>query len=155
MTSSVVIEGGDDILRKLRSVGAEMERAQEVILRAAGDVIARTAADNVRDVSATVADNIDVQKLPEQGVVIGVGPKKTAWYAHMIERGTPPHRIEATSGKRLRFQKGETVYYRRSVMHPGTKKHPFLNPAAEAKKDDASRAAADKAEDVLRRAASK
>lgn len=155
MTNNVVIEGADDIMRKLRSVGVEMERAQEIILRAAGDVIARTAADNVRDASATVADNIDVQKLPEQGVVIGVGPTKKAWFAHMIERGTRPHRIEATGSKRLRIQRSETVYYRRSVMHPGAKARPFLNPAAEAKRDDASRAAADKAEDVLRRAASK
>lgn len=151
MNNQVVIEGGDEIVRKLQKLGDEMERAQEIILRAAGDVIGRAAADNVRDASATVADNIDVQRIPASGVVVAVGPTKKAWFAHLIEGGARPHEIMA-GGKRLRFQWGTATIYRRRVMHPGIGDRPFLKPAAEQKGDDAARAAADKAEDVIRRA---
>jgi len=46
-------------------------------------------------------------------------------HAIFIEKGTAPHTIRARNAQFLRFEIGGTVYFRRSVRHPGTKARPF------------------------------
>ncbi len=75
-----VVTGGADIVRKLRALGVNMERAQEVVLRAGAEVVRQAAADNVRSASSSVASDITVQRVGDEGgaVVIGIAPTRKA-----------------------------------------------------------------------------
>lgn len=53
-----------------------------------------------------------------------------AWYAHLVEYGTRPHKIlPKTQGGAMQFGGIQT----RSVDHPGTRARPFMRPAVDAK----------------------
>jgi len=47
-------------------------------------------------------------------------------YSYFVHEGTAPHIIRARQGKALRFEIDGTVFYRRSVNHPGTEAQPFM-----------------------------
>ena len=52
--------------------------------------------------------------------------------AARLNAGTKPHTITAVNAQYLRFQIGSTVFFRRSVNHPGTAPDPFLDAADDA-----------------------
>ena len=56
----------------------------------------------------------------------GFTQRRPARYAHLIEKGTRPHRIKATNARVL--SDGATVFGR-AVKHPGTKAQSFLGKA--------------------------
>lgn len=150
----VKIEGVDAVRKRLRELGIDTKRSQELILRAGAEVIKKRAADNVRSVSVDIAESIQVE---EQGAkndmaVVGVGPLKSRWYAQYVERGTKPHVVRAKAGKRLKFV-GEdgTFIYPRQVQHPGIKPRPFMKPAADENDAEVLGAMADKAETIVLR----
>ena len=145
------VTGGDEIVRKLRALGVNMERAQEVVLRAGAEVVRQAAADNVRSVSSSVASDITIQRVGDEGgaVVIGIAPTRKTWYAVFLERGTRPHTVKARSGKALRFIGPSGDVYRRSIQHPGTKARPFMRPAADENHERIVNAVGDKARTIL------
>ena len=145
------VTGGDEIVRKLRALGVNMERAQEVVLRAGAEVVRQAAADNVRSASSSVASDITVQRVGDEGgaMVVGVAPTRKTWYAVFLERGTRPHTVKARSGKALRFIGPSGDVYRRSIQHPGTKARPFMRPAADENHERIVNAVGDKARTIL------
>ena len=146
-----VVTGGADIVRKLKELGVNMERAQEIVLRAGAEVVRQAAADNVRSVSSSVASDITIQRVGDEGgaVVIGIAPTRKTWYAVFLERGTRPHTVKARSGKALRFIGPSGDVYRRSIQHPGTKARPFMRPAADENHERIVNAVGDKARTIL------
>jgi hypothetical protein len=52
--------------------------------------------------------------------------------AHIVEFGTAAHRI-ATKTKRILADAAFGLFFGRVVNHPGSREHPFLRPAADAK----------------------
>lgn len=146
-----VVTGGADIVRKLKELGVNMERAQEIVLRAGAEVVRQAAADNVRSASSSVASDITVQRVGDEGgaVVIGIAPTRKAWYAVFLERGTRGHAVTATSAKALRFVGTSGVVYRRSIWTKGTKARPFMRPAADENHERIVAAVGDKARTIL------
>lgn len=139
MPSSVVrVEGAKEIVAKLQKLGVNLERAQEIILRAGAEVVREAAADNVRGDSAKIAESIHIETLSKSPgkVEVGVAPDKKRWYATFIERGTRPHQVKA-SKRALQFMGNDGGWvYRKSIMHPGTKARPFMQPAADEHHDE-------------------
>lgn len=152
MSTQVVIEGAEDVVKALKKLGLDTARSQEIILKAGAEVVKRRAADNVRGASVKVADGIKIAELPRQNqaVSVGVGPTDKQWWAVFIERGVRPHKITASSAKALRFvgTTGEFIY-RRGVQHPGVKARPFMAPAADQSHGEIVDAMAAKAETII------
>ena len=59
---------------------------------------------------------------------------KEAWYAWLVEYGTARHWIKPKN-KRSLFLAG---LERKAVDHPGAKRKPFMRPAMDAKRDEAT-----------------
>lgn len=86
-------------------------------------------------------DSIHVSMRTRRGVVtatIKAGSKK-AYYAHMVEFGTALHFIKPKNRKSL-FVAG---LFKEVIDHPGAKRHPFMRPAIDGKKDEALQAIVD------------
>lgn len=62
--------------------------------------------------------------LTDESGLVGVGQE--APYAVFVNDGTAPHQIVATRAKALRFQLGDKILFRKSVMHPGIKPRQFM-----------------------------
>jgi HK97 gp10 family phage protein len=150
-TAQVTVTGGDDIVRKLRSLGVNMDRAQELVLRAGAEVVRTAAADNVRSASSSVASDIKIERIRDEGggVVVGIAPTRKTWYAVMLERGTRPHTIAMPSGKAMKFVGSSGDAFRRTVHHPGTKAQPFMRPAADENHERIVDAVGDSARTIL------
>lgn len=58
----------------------------------------------------------------------------TAAHAAYVEFNTRPHIIRAKRAKYLRFKKGGSIHFRKSVKHPGTTAQPFMRPALDAER---------------------
>lgn len=71
-------------------------------------------------------------------------------HAAAIEQGARPHVITARHARALRFQRGGTVVFRRSVNHPGNKPYKFLANAVERELEDVAELCFDGALDALR-----
>lgn len=56
-----------------------------------------------------------------------------AWYSHMVEYGTTPHELKPKRKGAMSFftDDGTPVIRAGTIQHPGTKKQPFLRPAAD------------------------
>ncbi len=130
---TVRVEGAREIVDKLQKLGVNLERAQELILTAGAEVVRDAAADTVRGDSTKIADSIHIETLSRTPgkVEVGVAPDKKRWYAIYLERGTRPHQVKA-KGKALKFAGNDGGWaFRKSIMHPGIKPRPFMQPAAD------------------------
>lgn len=149
--ATFVVTGGDDIVRKLRAMGVNMERAQEIVLRAGAEVVRAAAADNVRSASSSVASDVTVARVRDENgaVVIGIAPTRKTWYSVFLERGTRPHPVTMPQGKALRFVGSSGEAYRRTIQHTGTRARPFMRPAADENHERIVDAVGDKARTIL------
>lgn len=56
-------------------------------------------------------------------------------YAEDVEYGTRPHTIVPKKANALHWKSGGTDYFAKKVNHPGTKAHPFFEPAIKKNED--------------------
>lgn len=119
----VVIEGGDELIRELKRIGADVDAVLFVAIEAAGKVVQEAANPNAPSPHVELSR----PKKVRGGVEISVGPDKEHWYHRFFETGAAAHPIKARDKKALLFTDRET--YRRVVQHPGMPAQPFLRPA--------------------------
>lgn len=131
----VNVRGLADIERALQQLPDKLTRN---VLRGALSAAARQIAEEARAtaprVTGELADSIRVSSRivrgqPQASVKVGgrVRGKWTAFYAHMVERGTKAHEIRPKGAKSLFFA-GITA---RLVNHPGARARRFLQQAAD------------------------
>lgn len=94
-------------------------------------------------------------------VPVGRGGRKVravpAYYAHLVEGGTKPHRLSkgAKVARRGKAASGQDA----GALHPGAKPQPFLGPAFDATKDrakeEAQRVLAGEVDKIVQKAAAK
>ena len=87
----------------------------------------QVAATGIASKSGALVRSIHIE--PAQGYLARI--VADAPHARFYEYGTRPHRIEAKNGKALYFQVNGKGVFARSVNHPGTKPHPFMQKAAD------------------------
>ena len=132
--SSTHIKGLAELQRALDTLPAKIEaNVMRAAMRAGAKVIAKEAAANVNSVSGALAASVRFGARPnaKEGKLLGYvraggkakKGKAAAFYAHMVEFGTAAHVIKARSPNRM-LALGVA-----KVMHPGSKKRPFMRPA--------------------------
>ena len=141
-TVRVRIDGVDELVRELQRRGVRVEAALETAVAAGGEVI-RDAANRLAP-EPMIAMETRARRGRAQAVV---GPPDDRWYWRFIEFGAGPHRIRGDP--RLAYA-GELADPLRphEVSHPGMAARPFLRPAADERRDEAT----DEVAAVLRKA---
>lgn len=125
--SDVRINGLAELQQALQQLPAKMERnVLRGALRAGGNVLRDEAKSLVPVDTGALRDTIRVSTRARGGqvtarVLAGSRKKGEAFYAHLVEFGTAPHKIAGpvTIG-------GNVVS---NIEHPGTRAQPFLRPA--------------------------
>jgi HK97 gp10 family phage protein len=154
MADDVHVTGLSELNKFLEDLPVKIERnilrsalrqGANVILAAArsGVPVGPTSSENAKiygGYAGALRDSLHVSTRSNGGTVIGrvvAGGKMKSgadvYYAHFIEYGTRPHRIENLNKKAIAF--GGQIF--KSVEHPGAPPHPFLRPALDARAQDA------------------
>ena len=130
MANQVRIRGADELARKLRAHGVDVQQGLEKITLAAAEVIradAESRAGGEFEIVKETAENRQYR------VRVAIGPSKKEWYARFLEFGARAHEIKARDKQLLIAGYSP----RRRARHPGVKARPFLRPAADEKQDEA------------------
>lgn len=108
-------------------------------LRAGQKLVLDQAKATIHNVSGALSNSLRIStRTGKDGKVSArvVAGNKTAYYAHMVEFGTAKHLIKPKHRKSMLI--GGMM--REVVHHPGSKKKPFMRPAADAAAHEGSEA---------------
>lgn len=123
------IEGGAELLAKLKKMGVDVEAALTAAAQAGATII-----ENDAEMRAPGPDiEQEVVKRSESRVEIAIGPGDKHWYWKYFETGAQPHEIAGPLA--IPFE-GE-LHLVGGAKHPGMKARPFLRPALDGNKDTA------------------
>lgn len=128
--ASVQIEGGEELLKRLRRLGIDVDQALGIAAQAAGAVVG-DAAGAMAPGPHVVTGEVTVGRGHAE---VEVGPDKAHWYYIFIETGAPPHPI---TGSPLAFEGREGPVITGRVSHPGMTATPFLRPAMDEQRGNA------------------
>jgi len=128
------IEGGEELLRRLREMGFSVEDVLLTAATAGAEVIAAEAN--------TMAPEPKIEVAPADGnrrgeISVDVGPPEDKWYWRFLETGAQPHEITAHKGL-LVFEGEQGLVRTGKVHHSGIAARPFLRPALDERQDDAT-----------------
>ena len=171
-TITVQVRGLAELERKLQDLPVKLAKKHlRDALRAGGNVFKRQMQANLQGhrLSGELASGITVKtgagvgggllgkaslgpftiaavtgKDTSQGTAsaqIGPARRKGGWRAHFLEFGTRGHFIRPKNKKVL--ARGGKIFGKIAV-HPGARKHPFIAPAFDAKKEEATRVIAER-----------
>ena len=145
-TGAIYVEGLDELLRKMDSLPAEVQReCFKAMQRASLDIIA-DAKTNLRVNGSVVTGNLrasgKVQKVDDKTLDVGFfSLDSDKGYASYVEYGRkpgkmpPPNILEAWAYKKFRLSHKEARSMAwalaRSIAKKGTKARPFFEPAVE------------------------
>lgn len=85
--------------------------------------------------SGALSDAVEKEKVSEGNFLVGINENKLVNDPRNVEGtnyvtyyyyGTKAHTIRAKKGKMLKFIKNGQTFYRKSVRHPGTEPHNFI-----------------------------
>lgn len=134
------IDGLADLQKLLDQLPVKIEKKiLRGALRAGQKVVLEQAKTHIHNVSGELAGSLRIStKAGKNGKISArvVAGNKTAYYAHMVEFGTAKHLIKPKNRKSL-FIAG---IMRELVHHPGSRKKPFMRPAADAAAQESSQA---------------
>lgn len=137
---SIRITGQEDLIRKLRQTGANVEAILEEAVHAAAQVINDAAEEQA---PGPHIEQETTRKTPRR-VVVGVGPDKKRWYYKFAEAGAGAHDIRAKKKKALSFEGQGGAVVVGGVRHPGQQARPFLRPAIDNNAGEATAAMGDR-----------
>lgn len=131
-TRDQAITGGRELDNLLQTLPVKMERnILRAALRAGAAEVLQEVKQRIPVDSGQLAASARITTRYRKGTVtasVKVG-NFVAWYAHLVEFGTRPHRITPRErGGALQINGTEV----RSADHPGTRGQPFMRPAADA-----------------------
>lgn len=130
-TQDQVIGGGQELSDLLETLPGKIQKnIQRTALRAGAKVIMEEVKQRIPVASGELLRSTRISTAGK-GVTASASVKvgsAAAWYAHLVEFGTRPHKITAPPGSALNVNGTVT----KSVDHPGTQGRPFMRPAADA-----------------------
>lgn len=152
-TRDQTIGGGEALDDLLKTLAPKLQKnITRTALRAGAAVLLAEAKRNVPVASGTLARTLRISTKNKGGEVsasVKAGGKHKgadAFYAHMVEFGTRPHKIlPKVQGGAMQFGTVKT----RMVEHPGTTARPFMRPAVDAKFTEAITAVREKIRERL------
>ena len=122
----------------MQRIAADMENSTRQFEQEAKQIVMRStlnAESEAKQRAAVQTGNLrsSIGSRFKNGGLTGI-VEATAAHAAFVEFNTRPHIIRAKRAKFLRFKKGGTYHFRKSVQHPGTTAQPFMRPALEVEK---------------------
>ena len=146
-TGAIYVEGLDELLRKMDSLPAEVQRKCFKAMQSASLDIIADAKGNLRANGSVVTGNLrasgKVQKVDEKTLDVGFfsSDVENKGYARYVEYGRkpgkmpPPDILEAWAYKKFRLShkdaRSAAWALARSIAKKGTKARPFFEPAVE------------------------
>ena len=146
-TGAIYVEGLDELLRKMDSLPAEVQRKCFKAMQSASLDIIADAKTNLRANGSVVTGNLrasgKVQKVDEKTLDVGFfsSDVENNGYARYVEYGRkpgkmpPPDILEAWAYKKFRLShkdaRSAAWALARSIAKKGTKARPFFEPAVE------------------------
>ena len=146
-TGAIYVEGLDELLRKMDSLPAEVQRKCFKAMQSASLDIIADAKTNLRANGSVVTGNLrasgKVQKVDEKTLDVGFfsSDVENKGYARYVEYGRkpgkmpPPDILEAWAYKKFRLShkdaRSAAWALARSIAKKGTKARPFFEPAVE------------------------
>ena len=146
-TGAIYVEGLDELLRKMDSLPAEVQRKCFKAMQSASLDIIADAKGNLRANGSVVTGNLrasgKVQKVDEKTLDVGFfsSDVENKGYARYVEYGRkpgkmpPPDILEAWAYKKFRLSQKDARSaawaLARSIAKKGTKARPFFEPAVE------------------------
>lgn len=129
---SIKLEGGEDLVRALEEVEANVKRTLKRATQAGGEVVAHVANGLAPGPHIRTA----VVRSTATEAVVAIGPDAEHWYYRFMETGADPHPIR---GKPVMMFDGDDGFVRTSLIekHPGTVARPFLRSAHDETQNDA------------------
>ena len=127
------IEGDEELLLKLRALGAGVEQILETAVLAGAEIV----KDQANRLARGPHIETEITEKSRTKAIAEIGPDKEHWYYRFFETGAGPHEISPKSAGGLAFagREGDIVLQR--VSHTGMAANPFLRPAMDEKKDSA------------------
>jgi HK97 gp10 family phage protein len=132
-TISVKLEGGEELIRKLRAMDRNVSDELEAAVRRGAEPILTTA----RARAPGPEIQMEVTEKTGKRVTVDIGPDDEHWYYRFFETGAGPH--ELTGSPLLVFEGESGLVFARGVSHPGMAAEPFLRPAFDMKRRQAER----------------
>lgn len=131
---SVRLEGGEELLDKLRQMDLNVKAELRAAVVAGAEII-REAAN-----SMAPGPNIKlrVASATQRAVEVEIGPDAAHWYYRFFEKGARPHEIRGRPLLAFEGERGLVITPR--VSHPGMGASPFLRPAHDANEGPATQA---------------
>lgn len=146
-TGAIYVEGLDELLRKMDSLPAEVQRKCFKAMQSASLDIIADAKSNLRVNGSVVTGNLrasgKVQKVDDKTLDVGFfsSDARDKGYASYVEHGRkpgkmpPPNILEAWAYKKFRLSHKEARSMAwamaRSIAKKGTKARPYFEPAVE------------------------
>ena len=140
-TIDVKIEGGEELLRKLR----QLDTGTAAALGAAVEAGARLIDEIADGMAPGPHIEHEVVARSDRSATAAIGPDKEHWYYRFAETGAKAHTI---TGSPLVFEGRRGTVFTGVVHHPGFGARPFLRPAMDGNVEKAR----DKVGGVLKRA---
>lgn len=123
---SVKLEGGEELLSKLRAMDLNVKAELRAAVLAGADLI-REAANGLAPGPHV---EMRVASATATAAEVEIGPDAEHWYYRFFETGAAPHEI--TGNALLSFPGRDGTVVTHSVSHPGMGATPFLRPAQDA-----------------------
>lgn len=128
---SVKIEGGEELVKKLKRMGVDVGRVLESAATAGAEIIAQDASGRApRPLIRT-----ETAERKGNSATVDIGPLDEVWYWRYLETGAQAHTIQ---GNPLVFEGEAGLVVAWSVGHPGMAARPFLRPAFDGKQGQAT-----------------
>jgi len=131
------VEGGDALVKRLKQMGLDVTQILAQAAAAGAQVIADTA--NSLAPEPRVLIEADSKASRRNKVAMAVGPAQDKWYWRFLETGAAGHGISPRSKKALAFEVDGELVMAWAVKHPGMAAKPFLRPAFDREKDNATK----------------
>lgn len=138
----VRIEGGEELLRKLKKLGVDVRGVLKAAALAGAEEI-RVPANRAAPGPHVVAEVTESRK---EYATVGIGPDEEHWYYRFMETGATAHEI---TGAPLAFEIGGDLVVTGRVGHPGMAARPFLRPAFDRHKGAAEKGVGEKLKKVI------
>lgn len=131
---SVHLQGGEELMRKLQAMQADVADVIERATQAGAEVV----ADAARADAPGPFIAVEVERNARGKAVARIGPDKDHWYYRFFETGTAPHEI--VGDPFLVFTAYGKLFRIRKVWNNGMAARPFLRPALDRNTDAATSA---------------
>ena len=136
------IEGGEELLEQMRALDVNVRKALIGATRAGMKVIQAEAEQRARPLSTRrgKATRLVFSSKKRDHATADVGPSKKKWVLRFFEQGVTGHEIVAgRHAPALVFKGHSGLVVLTRVNHPGMAARPWLRPALDGKRDEATR----------------